>query len=481
MSGDSGLLLARWRQGDELAADELHARYTARLVSLLRSRISPKLRRRTDPDDILQSMYRSFFVRARNGEFEVVQPGDLWRLLATIALRKLARHAERHSAVKRSVRRETSQLPTDKGPVSRDPSPAEVIAASEELNWLLRQLEPNQRSAIELLLQDKTIAEAASELGRTPRTVQRWLKDAKQLFEERLTGADAAPVPSPAAHRIKSDITSGQSIDDYRIVRLIGSGGICKVYAARDKRYGQMRCLKVLRKRHQRNPQLVGRFIREAQLVAGLNHSGIVQVHGFGQLPAGGYFMVMDLVQGKNFYDIRQHRRFTADEAAGVVKQVAIAVHYAHRRGVIHCDLKPQNVLQSEDGHVAVTDFGFAELVTNGEPGAETTAYVAGTWGYLAPERFRCDCEIGPATDVYGLGALLFFLINGEPPMKTVCSSSTIWTLQHQGQSQPAQWKEAAPQELRDICDRCLQIRPADRHASALQVADALSGYLQQE
>jgi RNA polymerase sigma-70 factor (ECF subfamily) len=183
----SAELLHLVRHGDESAESALHARYVARLVALARRRIGQRLGARVDAEDVVQSAYRSFFLRARAGQFELQHSGDLWRLLAQITLRKLYRQAQRHTADRRSIERETaSDAICDAGTAyaSREPTPAEAAALADELAHAMQQLEPWQRRVLELRLQEHTIDEIAAALGRSERTIRRTLAAIRERLQE---------------------------------------------------------------------------------------------------------------------------------------------------------------------------------------------------------------------------------------------------------------------------------------------------------
>ncbi len=185
-------LLARVQVGDERAAEELFGRYVDRLIGLARSRLSNRLAPRLDPEDVVQSAYRSFFVRARQGEYSLLRSGDLWRLLAAVTLHKLYRQVEHHSAKKRSFLRDRSlsggsTLPDiELSHVARDPSPSEVVAAVEELERVMDGCDPLQRRMLQMRLQGYMIDEIATEVSRSERTVRRQLDKVKQQWEKRL-------------------------------------------------------------------------------------------------------------------------------------------------------------------------------------------------------------------------------------------------------------------------------------------------------
>ncbi|HEY1784675.1 MAG TPA: sigma-70 family RNA polymerase sigma factor [Pirellulales bacterium] len=486
MPENSKELLDRYRRGDGTAADALFEKYTGRLLALARSRLSPQLARRIDADDVIQSTYRSFFMRARQGEFTADREGDLWRLLATITLHKLWRQAKHHRRAKRSPEREStgtlggaislSQL------VDREPSVADVVMAADELRWLESQLEPIQRRAVRLRLQDLPATEIAAVLGRSERSVRRWLAEARELLVERWADQQNADDATAACEHDRPSSTPPVAAThhaaplehaDYHFEALIGSGGMAKVYTATHRATGRRVAIKVLRKRLTSRPRLVDRFVNEAGLVARFQHPNIVPVHGLGRLPDGGYFMVMDLVDGNDLTKLCIAGLVPAAEAVPIVAAVADAVQHAHEHGVIHRDLKPGNVLVDRAGHVFVTDFGFAWTGADSDGGAES---IVGTAGFMAPEQIdRTLGEIGPATDIYGLGALLMMLCCGHPPHRGGSASEIIdRVVQSPDDLPPTAGSASVPHSVRAIWQRCLARDWRQRFRSAADVAVAL-------
>jgi DNA-directed RNA polymerase specialized sigma24 family protein len=191
MDDQSAQLLARWRDGDQRAADELFQRYAERLLSLARSRLSRQLARRIDPEDVVQSAYRSFFLRSRDGRYVLQRSGDLWKLLAAITLHKLQGQVEHHTAGKRALDRERPLTPADSlaglpaEAVGREPSPAEVAAVIDELEQVLRGLSPLHRRMVELRLQGYLFTEIAAETQRSERMVRVVLDKVKGELEQR--------------------------------------------------------------------------------------------------------------------------------------------------------------------------------------------------------------------------------------------------------------------------------------------------------
>jgi RNA polymerase sigma factor (sigma-70 family) len=186
------VLLERLRRGDELAAEALFSRYFKRLTALARSRLSHRLARRTDPEDIVMSVYRSFFVGARAGCFTLSRGGDLWRLLSSITTHKLLRKARREQADRRSVDCEVPLDPANEGEFlgrHPQPTPADALALADELEQVLAALEPFPRRVLELRLQQAQIAEIAQDTGRSERTVRRALGQIRELLAGRLDDA----------------------------------------------------------------------------------------------------------------------------------------------------------------------------------------------------------------------------------------------------------------------------------------------------
>jgi RNA polymerase sigma factor (sigma-70 family) len=188
-AGTSFVLLERYRDGDDTAAEAIFTRYFQRLTSLARSRLSPRLSRRTDPEDIVLSVYRSFFIDARAGRFTLRRGGDLWRLLASITKRKLLRQARHHTADRRSVDRELPLDRADEGcyPIlGREPTPEDAVALSDQLERVFSGLDTFGRRVLELRLQGAQLSEIAEDTGRSERTVRRTLCQIRERLAKQL-------------------------------------------------------------------------------------------------------------------------------------------------------------------------------------------------------------------------------------------------------------------------------------------------------
>lgn len=202
MSDDESIqLLQRVRASDSQAAAELFHRYLHRLIALVRTRLPDKLSRRLDPDDVVQSAYRSFFDAAKEGKYVLERSGDLWRLLAAISLNKLAKQRERHGAARRNVFAEQSAAGGDSTihavepeVLAADPTPDQAAALADEMEWLARAMNESQRRMLDMRLAGHAIEEIAETLNCSERTVRRLFEKVKVQLQQRLArGAGASP------------------------------------------------------------------------------------------------------------------------------------------------------------------------------------------------------------------------------------------------------------------------------------------------
>ncbi|MCA9078179.1 MAG: hypothetical protein KDA93_24330 [Planctomycetaceae bacterium] len=193
MNSDRSMeLLAKWKHGDEAAAEVIFDRYVDRLIALAGSRMNKKLQRRVAPDDVVQSVMNSFFNRVRDGRFELEESGDLWRLLAAITIKKVLGKVEFHQAQKRTIDAEASMtanlnsIGLTPEAIAREPSGSEVIAVTEELSRVIDCLQPIHRQMLELRLTGHDTSEIAEQTGRSERTVRRVLEGVRNDLAERL-------------------------------------------------------------------------------------------------------------------------------------------------------------------------------------------------------------------------------------------------------------------------------------------------------
>lgn len=307
------------------------------------------------------------------------------------------------------------------------------------------------------------------------RFAHRWT-ELEPLLEQVLAEitAESQPIsanqPPPQSSRILLDAPI--PYQDFVVRQLIGSGRMGKVYRAWQRSLEREVAIKFLRKSFLNDAEAIQRFIREARIVAQLRHPNILAVHGLGRTPYGGYFMVLDLVQGHDLATLAARQPIDVKQAIGLIVTAADALAHAHQRGIIHCDLKPANLLLDQDGRLLVADFGLAR--TWNAAGTQPHE-VAGTAPFMAPEQIEPSCgSIGPWTDVYALGAVLYTLLAGRPPYE----GQTVADILSQVVTSPPRLEtleRAIPTVVRQICLQCLAKDPAARFADMSSLKQSLS------
>ena len=251
----------------------------------------------------------------------------------------------------------------------------------------------------------------------------------------------------------------------YEATHLIARGGMAMVYRAQDLLLNRAVALKILYPELSADPLFVERFRREAQAAANLSHPNIVPVFDWGE-DEGTYFIVMELVEGTSLAEVLRGARIqTASRSALLVAQVAAALGYAHRNGVVHRDVKPGNILITSDGQVKVTDFGIAQAVSSEDHLAEEGS-VMGTATYFSPEQAE-GAAVDGRSDVYSLGVVLFEMLVGRPPF--IGDSPIAVSSQHvHGLVPPlSEFNDAVPRDLEAIVMRALAKSPAERYQTA--------------
>jgi tRNA A-37 threonylcarbamoyl transferase component Bud32 len=267
---------------------------------------------------------------------------------------------------------------------------------------------------------------------------------------------------------------------DYEILEEIARGGMGVVYKARQISLDRIVALKMILAGQFASEADIERFYTEARAAANLQHPNIVAIHEVGQRD-GQHYYTMDFVAGKNLAQLADGKPLPADRAAAYVKTIAEAVHFAHQRGTLHRDLKPQNILIDADDRPRITDFGLAKR-SESDSHLTRTGDVLGSPSYMPPEQADWrPAEIGPQSDVYSLGAILYELLSGRPPFR----GATTWeTLAQVIQAPPAALRKInrdAPQDLETVCQKCLEKRPERRYASARSLAEELGRFLNRE
>jgi serine/threonine protein kinase len=287
------------------------------------------------------------------------------------------------------------------------------------------------------------------------------------------TGADSWASPNQTAGPTVS-------VPGYEILEVLGRGGMGVVYKARQVSLNRLVALKMILTAAHAGPEYMARFQLEAQAIAHLQHPNIVQIYECGEHQGLPYFS-LELVDGGSLARRVKGGPQPPQEAARCVEAIARAADYAHKKGIIHRDLKPTNVLLTRDGIPKITDFGLAKRV-DVEVHATRSGEVMGTPQYMAPEQARGSTrDIGPATDVYALGAILYELLTGRPPFKAASAMELM--MQHMSEEPvpPRRLLPLLPRDLETICLKCLVKQPTRRYATAEALADDLGRFLAKE
>src|SRR5437899_4198452 len=269
-------------------------------------------------------------------------------------------------------------------------------------------------------------------------------------------------------------------LGDYELLEEIGRGGQGVVFRARQKSLNRIVALKVIGLGQWASKAHLKRFRREAEAAASLEHPGIVPIHEVGERDGSCYFS-MKFIEGGQLDAVAKREPMPPRRAAELIAKVARTVHYAHEHGILHRDIKPGNILLDQKGEPHLTDFGLARLVET-ESTVTRTLEVLGTPSYMAPEQaVGNNAAISSATDVYGLGAVLYQLLTGHPPFAGGTTYETIKLLLETELRQPRLWNPKIDRDVSTICLKCLEKDPKRRYSSALALAEDLERWLKHE
>lgn len=284
----------------------------------------------------------------------------------------------------------------------------------------------------------------------------------------------AAPIGEPGADE-------GRLVGNYQLVEEIGRGGMGVVYRARQLTLNRDVALKMVLSGEYASPRELARFQKEAEAAAGLQHPNIVQIFEVGAHD-GRAFLSMELVDGANLEKRLAHSPLSARDAALLMETLARVVNFAHEWGVVHRDLKPSNVLLTSQDVPKVADFGLAKHLSDSRHAVTRSGAIIGTPSYMAPEQALGDSiKVGPETDVYSLGAILYEMLAGRPPLVGSTPLETLRRVVHDDPLPPSRVRWSVPRDLETICLKCLEKSPERRYRTAAALADDLTRFLRGE
>jgi beta-lactam-binding protein with PASTA domain/predicted Ser/Thr protein kinase len=256
----------------------------------------------------------------------------------------------------------------------------------------------------------------------------------------------------------------------YRVLNRIGSGGMADVYCAEDLQLGRRVALKLLYRRFAEDEEFVERFRREASSAAGLQHPNVVAVFDRGEFD-GTYYIAMEFLEGRSLKQIvRQDGALDPDRAIDIVVQILKAARFAHRRGIVHRDIKPHNVIVDDEGRAKVTDFGIARA---GASDMTETGSIMGTAQYLSPEQAQGH-PVDARADLYSIGVVLYELLTGRVPFDAESAVTIALKQVSEEPVPPSHYNPAVSDQLEDVVMRALQKDPAYRFADAEEFIVAL-------
>jgi predicted Ser/Thr protein kinase len=287
------------------------------------------------------------------------------------------------------------------------------------------------------------------------------------------------PTLPPAGSSGLADALCHVRIPGYEILGELGRGGMGVVYKARQTNLNRIVAVKMVLSAGHASSADRERFLTEAEAVARMQHPQIVQIFETGQIDGLPYF-TLEFVDGGSLSGKLDGTPLSAKEAAKLVELLARGMHYAHQQGIVHRDLKPANVLLTKDGTPKITDFGLAKKVEGGS-GLTQSGAIMGTPSYMAPEQAEGKTAVGPAADVYALGAILYECLTGRPPFKAATAMDTLMQVVGDDPVPPTRLAPRTPRDVETICLKCLQKEPDKRYTGADELANDLRRFLDGE
>jgi len=282
----------------------------------------------------------------------------------------------------------------------------------------------------------------------------------------------------PKAKQMRSNMTDTLLNKRYQLEERLGSGGMAVVYKARDLMLERTVAIKILRKDYSHDPAFRERFRQEAKAAANLSHPNIVTVHDFG-VDQGRIFIVMEFVPGATLKELIEKRgRYSLKSGISLMIQACAGVGYAHRAGLVHCDVKPQNMLVTPDRRLKVTDFGIARALASIQP-EERTQVVWGSPQYFSPEQASGKSP-SPASDVYSLGVVLYEVLLGKLPFSAESGNELARMHREETPRAPKEIRPTISENLNRIILKVLSKEPAARYRTADQLGRVLITFSKQ-
>lgn len=318
--------------------------------------------------------------------------------------------------------------------------------------------------------------DAASECGRchTPlpiRVSQETLDESGATADWSVAVTPQAGVSASSGELKEGTVLAGR----YEILQLLGEGGMGAVYKARDSELDRIVVLKLIRPELAKNPEILRRFKQELILARQVTHKNVIRIFDLGQSD-GIKFITMDFVEGQDLRRLLlEQGKFPPEQAARIMLQICRALEAAHGEGVIHRDLKPQNIMLDKKGRVYVMDFGIARSAYL--PGMTQTGALIGTPEYMSPEQARGE-KLTERSDLFSLGVIFYELLTGKSPYPDDAALATLWKRLQEKPKPPIEVDPAVPRPLNDIVMKSLEIKPEDRWGSAHEMVQQLEIWL---
>jgi tRNA A-37 threonylcarbamoyl transferase component Bud32 len=346
----------------------------------------------------------------------------------------------------------------------------------ETLFHLAREKSPDQRGEFldEACAGDAELRQRVEVLLRADEAAGSFL--ARPAAEPAAAAGAAATLAPDVTMTGRSPAAKVRYFGDYELLEEIAQGGMGVVWKARQSNLHRDVALKMIRAGTLATSAEVARFHREAEAAANLQHPNIVAIHEVGEHEGRHYFS-MDLVEGRDLGAIVAEGPLAPQRAARYVKIIAEAIHFAHQRGTLHRDLKPQNILIDAADQPRITDFGLAKTTSDSQ--LTQSGIIMGSPSYMPPEQAAGRLsEIGPASDVYSLGAMLYELLTGRPPFRGETAMATLRDVLETEPTALRKLKVDVPPDLETICLTCLEKSPAARYPTARALAEELDRFL---